>query len=119
LLGRAQFGRIALTVRAIPVVFPVRYALNDGELRFVVQPDQIAQALDRAVAALQADGFEEDSGRRWTVFAAGPTRRSDSFENLGPLAASLSLGPDTPSGGLGALFSLQPVILSGRWIETL
>jgi hypothetical protein len=119
MLGRAQFGRIALSLRAVPVVVPVRYALNRGELLFAVSVDQLAKALHGNVATLQADGFEEDRGQRWTVFAAGPVRRVEGFEGFGPAAASLSSMRDTASVEGGDLLRLQPAILSGRWIETL
>jgi len=107
LLGRSQFGRIALSLMAVQVVFPVRYALTGGELLFALSVDQLAQALDERIATLQADGFEEDRGQRWTVFAVGPVRRVEGFE-----------GPEL-AGTSGDLFRLQPAILSGRWIETL
>jgi hypothetical protein len=121
LLGRAQLGRIALSLRAVPVVFPVRYALNGGELLFTLSVEQLAKALDRSIATLQADGFEEDGGPRWTVLAAGTVQRVDGFESLGTEAASvaMSLTPDPASGELHSLFRLHPVILSGRWMETL
>jgi hypothetical protein len=119
LLGRSQFGRIALTLRALPVVFPVRYTLNERELLFDLSVDQLAKAIDRRTATLQADGFEEDTGQRWTVLAVGPVQRIQAFEGLGSVVASLSSAPEAVSGEQGGVFRLQPVILSGRWIETL
>ena len=104
-----------MSLRAVPVIFPVRYALRAGELRFVLVEDQLARALHKTVATLQADGFEEDSGRRWTAFAVGPTER---IEGLGP-EPSLSLGSGPIPPEQGGVFRLQPVILSGRWIELL
>jgi len=118
LLGRAQFGRIAVSLRAVPVVFPVRYALSGGELRFTLSEEQLARALHKTVATLQADGFEEDSGRRWTAFAVGPTERIEGLANVGQgTSLSLGLGP-VPQEQVG-VFRLRPVILSGRWIESL
>jgi hypothetical protein len=52
------------------------------------------------------------------VLAVGHARRVEGFEGLGPVAA-LSFAPDAVSGERGGVFRLQPVILSGRWIETL
>jgi uncharacterized protein len=119
LLRRAQFGRIALTLRAVPIVFPVRYAVSGEALLFSLSVDQLADALDKTVATLQADGFEEDSGKRWTVLAAGPVRRIRGFDDLGPEAVLLSFAPEAVSGERGGLFRLEPAILSGRWIEGL
>jgi hypothetical protein len=67
---------------------------------------------------LQADGFEEDSGQRWTVLAVGAVQRVDAFEDLGSTVASLPSAPKAISSEQGGVFRLQPVILSGRWIET-
>ena len=117
LLGRAQFGRIALSLRAMPVVVPVRYTLNDGDLLFAASGDQLTKALHGNIAALQADGIEEDSRKRWTVFATGPVRRFGGFEDLGLAESSLS-ALNVASIEEGELFCLKPAILSGRWIET-
>jgi hypothetical protein len=118
-LGRAQSGRIAFSLRAVPVVVPVRYALSGGELLFTLSVEQLVRALDKSIATLQADGFEEDGGPRWTVLAAGTVERVGNFESLGKEAASaaMSLTPAAVSGERNRLFRLHPVILSGRWME--
>ena len=117
LLGRAQLGRIALSLRAMPVVVPVRYTLSDGDLLFAASGDQLTKALHGNIAALQADGFEENGGKQWTVFATGPVRRVEGFEDLG-LAGSWLSALNVASLEEGDLFRLKPAILSGRWIET-
>jgi len=113
LLRRTQFGRVALSLSAVPVVFPVRYTVQDQGIFMAVRVEQLAKALNGAVAALQADGYEEDSDKRWTALAIGPTQL---------------LSPDTLSGGQpepGApwtgreIVHLSPQILSGRWIQDL
>jgi hypothetical protein len=118
LLGRAQFGRIALSLRAMPVVVPVRYRLNDGDLLFTVSGDQLTNALHGNIVALHADGFEEPCGQRWTVFATGPVRRVEGFGDLGRAGSSLLSAPDGAALEEDDLFCLKPAILSGRWIET-
>ena len=92
-----------MSFKAVPVVFPVRYTLSDGELKFAVPEEQLAKALDKAVATLQADGFDEDSGRRWTAFAAGPTERLETIGSLG-LGPS-SLESDRSYRGMGRRLS--------------
>jgi hypothetical protein len=113
LLSRAQLGRVALSVRALPIVVPVRYMIDNGDLIFNAIGDELRRALHGNVAALQADGFEEDTGQRWTVFATGPVERCvDRLENM-ILALSTSENATLESN----LFCLKPTILSGRWIE--
>ena len=112
LLSRAQFGRVALSLRALPIVVPVRYMLSHGDLLFTAAGDELQRALHGNIAALQADGFEEDSGQRWSVFATGPIERAEGGETL---FGSLTVpSHDAIESGL---FRLKPAILSGRWIE--
>jgi hypothetical protein len=113
LLGRTQLGRVAVSLAAVPVVFPVRYALEDRSVIMAVTIEELAKALDGAIAALQADGYDEDSGRRWTALAIGPTQR------LAP--DSIPVRPPA-SGGEWAgreMVHLLPQILTGRWVDDL
>jgi nitroimidazol reductase NimA-like FMN-containing flavoprotein (pyridoxamine 5'-phosphate oxidase superfamily) len=118
LLGRAQLGRIALSLRALPVVIPVRYTRDDEDLLFTASGEELSRALHGNIAALQADGYEEDSGQRWTVFAMGPVQRVEGVERLGMIARSLPWLPSTAMGEDG-LFRLKPAVLSGRWMDPL
>ena len=114
LLGRAQLGRVALSVRALPVVVPVRYMLNDGVLLFAATGEELTKALHGSIASLQADSFDEDSGRRWSVFATGPVAIVESLETV----ATMLSGPPIANVE-SSLFRLSPAILSGRWIDAL
>lgn len=95
----------------------VRYTLDNGDLLFAASGDELVRTLHGNIAALQADGFEEDKGQRWTVFATGPVRRVEGVENLGLVSPSWPLPPSTAMGEV-VLFRLKPAILSGRWMET-
>jgi len=98
-------------------VYPVRYVLHESDLLFVLSVGQLARAIDKSIATLQADGFEEDSGQRWTVLAVGPVRHVEGVEGLGPVSESFVTEAD--SSERGGVFRLLPAILSGRWIDTL
>lgn len=117
-MRRAHIGRVALSLKVIPIVLPVRYTVHNGELLLAVPDDQVAQALHGTIVAFQVDGVEEGSGQRWSVFAVGPVRRLEDFEAPG-LGASPSAAPGAASPPQGDLFCLTPEILSGRWVETL
>jgi uncharacterized protein len=114
LLSRAQLGRVALSLRALPVVVPVRYMLSDGPLLFTATGEELTKALYGNIAALQADGFDEDSGRRWSVFATGPIAIVESLETL-----DTNLSDSPMAKAESTLFRLNPAILSGRWIDAL
>jgi len=114
LLSRVQVGRVAVSLRALPIVVPVRYMLNDGDLLFTAHGDELTKALEGSIAALQADGFEEDRGQRWSVFATGPVGIVESLET----AVTMLSGPSNTTVE-SSLFRLKPAILSGRWIDVL
>ena len=118
LLSRSQFGRVALSMRALPVIVPVRYSVIGTDIRLSVSDDQLAQALDGQVACVQADGFDEDHGQRWTVFATGPVSRIGGLQVLGTLP-STAPGESALDVERERAFSLQAKILSGRWITQL
>jgi hypothetical protein len=117
-LERSNIGRIALSLGAVPVVFPVIYAVSSGELWFAHSVGQVTKALHGNVATLQADGFEEDSGQQWTVLAIGHPQRVEGSEGLGSSAVPPPIASHAASLERGDLFRLRPEILSGRWIET-
>lgn len=115
LLSRAQLGRVALSLRALPVVVPVRYMLSDdGALLFTASGEELTKALHGNIAALHADGFDEDNGKRWSVFATGPVGIVESLE-----AVVTTLSGPPIANVESSLFRLDPAILSGRWIDTL
>jgi nitroimidazol reductase NimA-like FMN-containing flavoprotein (pyridoxamine 5'-phosphate oxidase superfamily) len=72
LLADGGTGRIALTVRALPAILPVRYVL-DGE-RIVIRTgttSTLAAATRSAVVAFEADGHDDEPRREWSVVATG------------------------------------------------
>jgi uncharacterized protein len=72
LLADAGTGRIALTVRALPTILPVRFVL-DGE-RIVIRAGSrstLAAATRSAVVAFEADGHDDEPPREWSVVATG------------------------------------------------
>ena len=119
LLRRTRLGRVSLSMQALPIIVPVRYILNDGELLFAVSNGELTKILHGNVAALQAEGFEEDSGRRWTVLAVGPVQRVSALEDLGSATISDLTPPGVPSVMSGDVYRLSPTIFSGRWIEAM
>jgi 3-demethylubiquinone-9 3-methyltransferase len=84
-----------------------------------VRPTDDGPIFPRTVVTLHADGFDEDNGQRWTVFAVGHARRVEGSDSPGLAGVSLSSGSDAVSVERGDLFRLQPEIFSGRWIESL
>jgi hypothetical protein len=103
LLARTNFGRISINIRALPVIVPVTYHLEDDGILMRVGKAQEGAAANSAVVGFQADGFDEDRVRGWTVSAVGRSQPVEEPSNV-----------EEPR-----LFRLQPVMLAGRWLEGL
>lgn len=117
LLGRTQIGHVALSVRALPAVVPLPYAVTDAGIFIGCDVDQVAEAMERSVVALQSDGFDEDARKRWTVLVIGLTQRTRHDEiDPGQLGA---LGTANVNVVLNAfhLFRLDPNVFSGQWLK--
>jgi hypothetical protein len=72
LLGSATIGRLALSVRALPVVLPVSFALTaDGILIRTTADSRLDQACDQAVVAFEVDGFDPVRQAGWSVLVQG------------------------------------------------
>lgn len=137
LLARTQFGRVGMSLAAMPVIFPVRYVMRGEDLYLSVTIDQLAEALNGSIVAVQADGYHEDHGRRWTALAIGQAHRIGSLgERSGRRTSDASSDSNSeefsrilpgvplellssPRSGDRHIFRLRPQILSGRWIEGL
>jgi uncharacterized protein len=73
LLARGGIGRIALNVRALPAIFPVRFALSDDRIVLrVVVDSTLDRAARGAVVAFEADGADGDGD--WSVALTGVAR---------------------------------------------
>ena len=102
LLARANFGRISINIKALPVIVPVTYRLEDDGIILSMARTEEASAAHGSVVGFQADGFDEDRARRWNVVAIGRPR---------PVEQPPILDEQT------RLFRLQPTLLTGRWFE--
>ena len=72
LLGRATVGRVAVTVGALPAIFPVNCALLGDDIVFLTgEGTKLRAALAGAVVAFQVDHFDEIDGSGWSVMAVG------------------------------------------------
>jgi len=94
-----------LSVRAMPVIVPVRYAVAGETLR--VWPDTRAPGgsgvgFEGSIVAFQADGLDEEVGRGWSVHV------------VGRVEAVAPSDRDDPGGGL----AIRPVVVDGAWVSS-
>ncbi len=73
LLGQATIGRVGVTLKALPWIFPVPFqVVGEGLIVFgVTEGSPLARATDGAVVAFEADSFDGDRRIGWTVRGIG------------------------------------------------
>jgi nitroimidazol reductase NimA-like FMN-containing flavoprotein (pyridoxamine 5'-phosphate oxidase superfamily) len=72
LLARPAIGRIALSVGALPVVFPVNFALFDGDILIRTAPGtKLRAAAANAVVAFEVDQVDPVDHTGWSVMVQG------------------------------------------------
>jgi nitroimidazol reductase NimA-like FMN-containing flavoprotein (pyridoxamine 5'-phosphate oxidase superfamily) len=72
LIGQACFGRIGISVDALPVVLPVLLGRIDDGVVFRTAPGtKLALASAGAVVAVEVDDLEPSTGAGWSVLVRG------------------------------------------------
>jgi hypothetical protein len=75
LLATAWIGRVILTSNAMPTAMPVHFALDDGTIVFRSGEGMKLAARSGTVVAFQADEFDPELKRGWSVLVTGLARR--------------------------------------------
>jgi nitroimidazol reductase NimA-like FMN-containing flavoprotein (pyridoxamine 5'-phosphate oxidase superfamily) len=116
LIASVPVGRIVYTLRALPAVEPVNFAVHGGDIVFRTEPGgQLAAALRQAVVAFEAD--ELDIGRRdgWSVTIVGTAREVTDPADMARLR-QIGLAPWAP-GEREHFVRITPGIITGRWLH--
>ena len=97
LLGTAAVGRLVFTVRALPEIYPVNFALFEGSvvIRVADTSRAVAGALD-TVVAFQADRIDAETRTGWSVTVVG---RSGEILDAGERRRVLALPLEPWAGG--------------------
>jgi len=112
LLASASVGRLALSIRALPLILPVRYAVDDASVAISLGRNGMPTAsVHDAIVAFAVDQFDEESALGWMVQLQGRARLApvgSGSEGPGPIDPGqvLRLAPGTVSGHR---FTLQPI----------
>lgn len=113
LLRRNTVGRVAVTVAALPAIFPVNYAVLDGDIVFMTgEGTKLRAALERAVVAFQVDHINEADAAGWSVMAVGLAEEITAPEEIAR-ATSLGLHPYA-AGDRSHFVKIRPEFVSGR-----
>ena len=113
-LPRTGVGRVAVTVGALPAIFPVNYALWGDQIVFRTTPGtKLDAAVRNTVVAFEVDHAELMSHTGWSVMVVGRSRIvTDSTE----LAETdrLPLTRWAREGGAESTVCIDPEVVSGR-----
>jgi len=92
LLGTVRVGRLVFTARALPAVRPVGFSLApEGVLLQVAAGSGLARAVSGTVVAFEADEFDPELHRGWTVTVTGRVLRPPALRAGLPGGAPLVL----------------------------
>jgi len=115
LLAARGVGRVALTMEAVPVVFPVNYHFIEGAIAFLTgEGTKLRAAVNNAVVAFQVDDIDPVTRTGWSVFALGTARVLSEPSDLA-WAKTLPLDPWAP-GDKSNVVRVIPEFVSGRRI---
>ncbi|HXX90474.1 MAG TPA: pyridoxamine 5'-phosphate oxidase family protein [Acidimicrobiales bacterium] len=115
LLAQETIGRVAVTVGAVPAVFPVNYRFADGHIYFRTgEGTKLAAAARNAVVAFEIDRIDRLYHTGWSVLTVGVAHVLTEPTDL-QRAAQLPLRPWAP-GARTHLVRIVPESVSGRRI---
>jgi nitroimidazol reductase NimA-like FMN-containing flavoprotein (pyridoxamine 5'-phosphate oxidase superfamily) len=112
-LGRCGIGRVAVSMGALPAIFPVNYATLDGDIVFRTGPGtKLTAALRGSVVAFEVDGADRFAHTGWSVMVVGPADAITDPDKL-VRAARLPLA-SWASGDSDVFVCIEGRLISGR-----
>jgi nitroimidazol reductase NimA-like FMN-containing flavoprotein (pyridoxamine 5'-phosphate oxidase superfamily) len=83
LLAGSSFGRVGVSVDALPAILPVTIALvGEGVVFRTVPGTKLAYAARNAVLAVEADDYDSTSREGWSVLVRGVARQLEDDEEI-------------------------------------
>jgi nitroimidazol reductase NimA-like FMN-containing flavoprotein (pyridoxamine 5'-phosphate oxidase superfamily) len=116
-LGRNGIGRVAVSVGALPAIFPVAFAQRDGDIYFRTTPGtKLAAATANTIVAFEVDRVDPMMHGGWSVLVVGRAAEVTRPEELEELR-SLPLTRWAP-GAPESLVRIHADRISGRVLPT-
>lgn len=115
LLAADHVGRLAVVDGFSPVVFPVNYALDGRDIVVRVSEGSKLDAVGRANACFQLDGFDREGRSGWSVMVVGRLEEVTPYDRDYARVAALPLEP-WAEGDRSHLLRLVPSRVTGRSI---
>lgn len=113
LLAGSRLGRIAVTIGAVPAIFPVHYRLIEGQIVFCTgDGTDLYTASANTVVAFEVDDVDPSWTAGWSVLVVGVARELRDDEAI---ALALDQAPNLWEPGVDAhVISILPSFVSGR-----
>lgn len=114
LLAQHRFGRLAVSTKTGPMIFPVNYALGDDRVVFRTDPGTKLEASVLRSVAFEIDGLDLTEGTGWSVVVQGTGEvLNDAFDPRSLALRALPVRPLAP-GLKEMLVVILPDTISGR-----
>ena len=113
LLGSQDVGRLAVSIRDLPDIFPINYTFDRGGIVFrTAEGTKLAAAVLGRGVAFEIDGYDAAAGEAWSVVVKGRAveieRMQDVFDALDLPLFSWQAAPKH------RFVRIEPVDISGR-----
>ena len=113
LLAGEQVGRLAVSIRDLPDIFPVNYIVDRGTVVFrTAEGTKLAAAVLGRGVAFEVDGVDGDAGEAWSVVIKGRAIELQRMEEIFE-AADLPLYP-WHAAPKHRYVRVEPIEISGR-----
>jgi nitroimidazol reductase NimA-like FMN-containing flavoprotein (pyridoxamine 5'-phosphate oxidase superfamily) len=111
LMASVHLGRVAVTMGALPAVFPVNFEMRGGDIYFRTgEGTKMRTAIEKAVVGFEVDQFDEEAHTGWSVLVVGESEVvSQEDPELSDVATRPWAGGDRPN-----LVRIHPELISGR-----
>jgi hypothetical protein len=108
LLAMVSVGRLALSVRALPVIVPVQYYLSGRRLAVCLGHHELSErSLDETIIAFAADSIDPAARSGWSVQVQGRS----------VIPRGLRIGTDCGWPAAAQVVEIQPGTISGHRVH--
>ena len=115
LLATAGLGRVGVSLRALPVILPVRYAVIGGRVVFRTAPgSKLTAATRRSVVAFEADRQDPCGAWGWSVLVQGVASEISSATDLAEARSLLPADWPFLTEEVVRFISIEATFVSGR-----
>jgi nitroimidazol reductase NimA-like FMN-containing flavoprotein (pyridoxamine 5'-phosphate oxidase superfamily) len=115
LLSQASMGRIGLSVKDLPVILPVNFALVSEQIVVrTVTGTKLSAATAQKVVAFEADGYDPGGAWGWSVMVQGIAREITDPSDLARARALPLRAWAFEDGVADRLVSIDVGVVSGR-----